>query len=158
MTTMEATTVIDAPIELCFSLSLSIDLELLAAEEFHLRAVGGVTSGKIGPKQRVTWETRQFGWKVRHTSEITGFDEPTYFEDSMVAGLFRSFRHKHYFEALSSSRTLMRDRMSFAFPYLLGGVIVERLLVKRRLGILLRRRNAIIQQQAERLSQPLNPA
>ena len=61
MTTIELTTLIHAPVETCFQLSLSIDLELEAARAHHLRAVGGVTSGIISAGQRVKWKTKQFG-------------------------------------------------------------------------------------------------
>jgi hypothetical protein len=51
MTTIELIPPIEAPIEVCFQLSLSIDLELRAAQAQHVRAVSGVTSGIIGPGQ-----------------------------------------------------------------------------------------------------------
>src|SRR5277367_1247038 len=43
--------VIEAPIETCFRLPLSIDLELKAAKTHHIRAVSGVTVGIIGAGQ-----------------------------------------------------------------------------------------------------------
>ena len=51
MRTIELITLIDAPVETCFRPSLSIDLELKAAEAHCIRAVGGVTSGVIGAGQ-----------------------------------------------------------------------------------------------------------
>jgi hypothetical protein len=53
MTVIELITRIDAPIETCFELSLSIDLELKAAKAHHIRAVRGVTSGIIGPGNKL---------------------------------------------------------------------------------------------------------
>lgn len=76
MTTIQLTTLIHAPVETCFQLALSIDLELEAAKAHNLRAVGGVTSGA---GQRVKWKTKQFGITVSHVSEITGFQEPLFF-------------------------------------------------------------------------------
>ncbi len=121
MTVIELTTLIAAPVETCFQLSRSIDLELDAAKSHRIRAVGGVTSGIIGPGDRVIWRIRQFGITVSHVSEITGFEAPVFFQDKMVAGLFRSFRHDHFFRLLSPTSTEMRDVMRFRMPfYLLG--------------------------------------
>jgi hypothetical protein len=78
MTTIELTTLIEAPVEVCFQLSLSIDLELKAAKAHHIRAVSGVTSGYIGAGQQVTWKTKQFGITITHMSQITGFQQPLF--------------------------------------------------------------------------------
>jgi hypothetical protein len=74
-------------VEPCFQLSLSIDLELEAARAHYLRAVGGVTSGIIRAGQRVRWKTKQFGITISHVSEITGFQEPLFFQESMIKGM-----------------------------------------------------------------------
>jgi hypothetical protein len=55
MTAIQLSTIIDAPIEVCFHLSLSIDLELSSARKYEIKAVGGVTQGSIGLGERVTW-------------------------------------------------------------------------------------------------------
>ena len=152
MTLIEATTSIAAPVETCFRLSLSIDLELKAAKSHCIRAVSGVTSGTIGPGDRVGWETRQFGIVVSHVSEITGFRPPVFFEDRMVEGLFQSFQHEHFFRALGPNNTEMRDVMRFRMPLYLLGLISERLFVRQRLTTLLKQRNCLIKETAE--SQP----
>jgi ligand-binding SRPBCC domain-containing protein len=149
MTIIQATTVINARIEACFRLSLNIDLELQVGANGSIRAVGGITSGNIGAGEHVTWRTKQFGFWVTHTSEITGFDEPTYFQDSMLQGVFRSFHHDHYFRSVDLNRTEMRDHLRFAMPTMLMGRIAEQLLVKRRLTTLLLKRNTLIKRYAE---------
>jgi hypothetical protein len=78
---------IHARAEACFQLSLSIDLEIEAARAHYLRAVGGVTSGIIRAGQRARWKTKQFGITVSHVSEITGFQEPLFFQESMIKGM-----------------------------------------------------------------------
>ncbi len=149
MTIIEATTIIDAPAEVCFHLSLNINLELYAAHQYGIKAIGGVTTGTIGLGERVTWKIRQFGIYMTHTSEITRLEAPTYFQDAMVRGLFRSFHHDHFFRSLNPHSTEMRDELHFSLPtYLLGG-ITERLLVQRRLTQFLAARNALIKQNAE---------
>lgn len=149
MTIIRLSTIIDAPIEACFHLSLSIDLELSAERQYEIKAVGGVTKGSIGLGQRVTWKTRQFGIWVTHTSEITRLQSPTDFQDAMVHGLFRSFKHDHFFRRVNPNRTEMRDELHFSMPVYLLGTITERLLVKRRLTYFLTARNALIKQTAE---------
>jgi ligand-binding SRPBCC domain-containing protein len=150
MTTIRLKTIIDAPVEVCFRVSLTIDLMLWPAEEYAIQAIGGVTTGTIGLGERVTWRTRQFGIPVTHTSEITALAAPAYFQDSMVHSIFRSFCHDHFFTASDRNRTEMRDELSFSMPTLLLGEIAERMVVKRRLTALLQMRNARIKQVAER--------
>jgi ligand-binding SRPBCC domain-containing protein len=149
MTTIRATTIIDAPIEACFRWSLSIDLELSSARQYEIKAVGGVTKGSIGLGERVTWKSRQFGIWVTHTSEITRLESPSYFQDAMVRGLFRSFKHDHFFRSVNPNCTEMQDELHFSFPAYLLGAMTEHLLVKRRLTNLLTARNALIKQNAE---------
>jgi ligand-binding SRPBCC domain-containing protein len=148
MNTIELVTLIKAPIAKCFELSLSIDLEVKAASAYLLQPIGGVTSGIIKGGDRIQWRTRQFGLWITHTSEISGFDPPVFFQDRMVKGIFRSFEHNHYFRALDSEHTEMRDWLSFSMPFFALGVFSERL-VRRRLLDLLAVRNQLIQRSAE---------
>ena len=149
MTNLQAVTIIRAPIQQCFELSLNIDLEQGAATEYGLQAVSGVTSGMIKLGERVTWRAKQFGIWVRHTTEITAYDSPNYFQDSMIAGVFRFFAHDHYFSSSDATHTEMRDEMHFAMPFWLTGAVAERLFVGRRMQALLLKRNAAIKQRAE---------
>jgi ligand-binding SRPBCC domain-containing protein len=141
-------TSIHAPIERCFYLSLNIDLHQESTARTQERAVAGVTTGFIGPGERVTWRGRHSGIMLRHTSEITAYEAPTFFEDVMVSGVFRSFRHRHSFYA-EANGTVMEDRVGFAAPVPLLGRMIEVLVLKRYLGSFLRERNAFIKQIAE---------
>jgi ligand-binding SRPBCC domain-containing protein len=150
MTTIEITTLMKAPIAKCFDLSLNIDLEKEAGKGHQLQPIGGRTSGIIGSGERVRWKAKQYGFWVTHTSEITAFDAPVFFQDSMVQGIFRSFQHNHYFRALDPEKTEMRDMLSFSMPLFALGTLSERLIVRRRLFELLTARNRLIQQAAEK--------
>lgn len=86
---IELSSSIVAPIERCFDLSRSIDLNL-ASTDGRQKAVAGVTSGLIGLGQEVTWSGRHFGFVIRHTSRITAYEFPRYFQDSMVRGLSKA--------------------------------------------------------------------
>jgi ligand-binding SRPBCC domain-containing protein len=149
MTTIELTTFIHAPVETCFQHSLSIDLELEAARAYSLRAVGGVTSGTISAGQRVKWKTKQFGITVSHVSEITGFQEPLFFQDSMIKGIFKSFQHDHFLQPLGVNNTEMRDLLRFSMPFWLMSAISERVVMRSRMMHLLRLRNSLIKATAE---------
>ena len=89
---------IAAPVEVCFDLSRSIDLHLESMVASQEQAVGGVTSGLIGPGEEVSWQARHLGRTWRMTSRITAFDRPHRFVDEMVRGPFKVFRHEHLFE------------------------------------------------------------
>lgn len=71
-------TSIDAPAEICFDLSRSIDLHLDSTAETGERAVAGITSGLIGLDEQVTWRAHHVWWQEL-TSKITAFDRPNYF-------------------------------------------------------------------------------
>ena len=148
MPTIETSTEILAPTETVFDLARSIDLHVHSTAQTNERAVAGVTSGLIGLDQRVTWEATHFFIRQRLTVEITQFDQPNHFRDSMVKGIFKHFDHDHYFEETNSG-TQMRDVFAYSSPYGVLGNIANVLLVHRHLGILLETRNQIIKQVAE---------
>ena len=149
MTVIELTTVIAAPLRSCFEVALSIDLELEIGRSHQMRAVSGVTSGRIGAGERVGWEIKQFGITVSHVSEITAYRPPAFFQDRMVAGIFRSFQHDHFFRSVSNRETEMRDLLRFEMPFWLVGRISERTIVRRRLTRLLQERNRLLKRAAE---------
>jgi len=145
---IELLTEIAAPIERVFHLARSIDLHMASTNWTGERAIEGVTTGLIGPAQQVTWRGRHFGAMVHHTSQITAYEFPTYFQDSMVRGLFKRFCHDHYFERVGE-RTCMRDAMEFVAPLGVLGVLAERLALENHMRDLLLRRNEAIRRVAE---------
>ena len=52
---------------------------------------------------------------LQHTSRITQYEPPTFFQDVMTAGLFKSFEHNHRFQR-QDGETVMRDELRFAAP------------------------------------------
>jgi hypothetical protein len=95
MVTLEEITHIEAPIERCFDLARSVEVHLAGNVHFGEQAIAksGVTSGLIDLHQRVTWRARHFGISQNLTSEITAMESPTYFQDTMIHGAFRSTQH-----------------------------------------------------------------
>jgi ligand-binding SRPBCC domain-containing protein len=151
MVRLEEVTIIHAPIERCFDLERSVEAHLAGNVHWGeaALAIGGVTSGLIGLGQRVTWRARHFGLWRELTSEITALDRPTYFQDTMIRGDFRSMQHDHFFESLPSGETRMRDVFCFAAPLGLLGRLAELVVLRRYMQALLRERNRVVREIAE---------
>ena len=149
MVELNLSTIIKGPIERCFDLSRSVELHLRGTERTREQAVAGVTSGLIGPEQSVTWRATHLGVRQRLTSRITAYDRPVYFQDTMIEGAFRSMQHDHFFKALSSEQTEMKDRFVFAAPFPPFGLLVEQLVLKEYMRKFLVHRNEILKQVAE---------
>lgn len=111
-------------------------------------AIGGVTTGLIGPGESVTWRARHFFLAFRATSKITAFDPSCHFRDEMVTGPFARFVHDHYFEP-SEHGTLMRDIFEYESPLGIIGALVDALLLRRHMVRLLQERNEVIKRTAE---------
>ncbi len=148
MQTVRIETRIAAPPDRCFLLSLSIDLHVESTAQTSERAIAGVTSGLIGEGESVTWQGRHFGFMLRHTSIISGYSRPAFFQDSMTKGMFKSFEHDHHFAAVHAG-TLMRDELRFQSPFGPLGWVVDRLILKRYFEKFLIERNAVIKHAAE---------
>ncbi len=127
-------TLITAPPERCFDLSLSVDVHLLSTAETRERVVAGPTSGVLGAGDAITWEARHLGRWRRLTVRITEYDRPRMFRDEMVGGPFRRMRHDHRFEG-GDGCTRMYDDFRFAvfapLDVLVLGPHLRRLLLAR---------------------------
>lgn len=145
---IELTTLIAAPIERVFDLSRSIDLHTNSVSSTGERAVGGVTSGLIGPGEEVTWRARHFGIWQSLTVRITEFERPVHFADVMLRGAFRRMEHHHHF-GTARDGTTMRDVFSFQSPLGVLGRIADRLFLTRYMTSFLIERNQFIKATAE---------
>jgi ligand-binding SRPBCC domain-containing protein len=145
---IKLTTVVRAPIERVFDLARSIDMHTSSAADTAERAVGGVTSGLIGPDQEVTWRARHFGMWQSLTVRIIAFERPAHFADRMIEGAFRRMEHHHYFEP-SPDGTVMRDVFEFESPLGFAGRLVDRLFLKAYMRAFLVERNRVLKVTAE---------
>ncbi len=143
METIRLQTWIDAPVERCFLLSLSIDLHLASTRKTGEQAIAGVTTGIIGEGQTVTFRARHVGKWRQHTTRIEALRPCSYFRDVMVDGSFRRFEHDHHFATMDDG-TRMRDEILFVAPWGSAG----RLLARRRLVEILKERNAFLKRVA----------
>src|SRR5580658_7007670 len=116
MVKVDLCTVIEAPTERCFDLARSIEVHLLGTERTGEEAIGGVTTGLIGPDQSVRWRARHFGVRQILASQITAYDRPTHFQDTMIEGAFRFMQHDHFFREIAPNVTEMKDHFVFEAP------------------------------------------
>lgn len=145
MITIRTMTEVKAPMDRCFKLALSIDLQSQATGQ---KPIDGVTSGLIGPGDTVTWQARHFGWNFRHQSLIEVWRPYSYFRDVMIDGAFTAYEHEHHFAAMNDG-TRVRDEVRFTVPLAFLGSLFEQLLVRRAVLKLVRQRNALIKRMAE---------
>jgi ligand-binding SRPBCC domain-containing protein len=148
MPTITITTLVHAPRERCFDTARDLDLHVSSMTSTGERAVAGRTSGLIELGEQVTWEARHFGVRQRFTSEITAFDRPRHFQDSMRKGAFRSFIHDHHFETVPEG-TVMKDILTFRSPLGLLGRVVDKVVMAAYLRRLLTKRNDVVRLAAE---------
>lgn len=148
MPTIELKTTINAPIERCFLLSLSVDVHQLSTKETNEKAISGVTSGIMKLNDVVTWRAKHFGIYQNLTSKITEYDAPTYFVSEMVQGAFKKLHHRHLFE-WTGKETIMTDIFVFEAPFGVVGEIFSKLILKNYMKRFLIIRNNTIKEVAE---------
>jgi ligand-binding SRPBCC domain-containing protein len=137
-------TLIDAPAERCFDLSLSVELHLHSTTETGERVVAGRSSGLFELGDHVTWEARHLGMRHRLSMTISAYDRPHMFRDELVRGPFRRLAHDHFFEPAERG-TLMRD----VFEFRSGVPPLDALILRPHLRRLLLKRNQAIATLAE---------
>ncbi|WP_152031087.1 SRPBCC family protein [Agromyces aureus] len=137
------TVVTEAPSDAAalFDLSLDIDAHVESMSGSAERAIAGVTTGRIGLGETVTWRARHFGIWFTMTSKITALEPPTRFVDEQVKGPFRSFVHEHVFERTADG-SRMTDTITVASPVF--GRLAERVVLVPYLRRLIAERNRVL--------------
>ena len=149
MPVIELKTFIRAAPEVCFDLSLDIDLHMQSMKETNERAVGGRTGGQINLGETVIWKANHFGFNFTMTVQIIDLVRPLHFTDEMIDGPFKYLRHQHLFEK-AQNETIMTDLFDFQSPLGLSGRIADKLFLERYMRKLLVKRNGLIKIAAER--------
>jgi ligand-binding SRPBCC domain-containing protein len=150
---LRVSTWIHAPVSTCFDLARSVEAHLESTVGTGERVVGGRRSGLLEFGDEVTWEGRHFGITQRLSIRITAMRWPSFFQDTMTRGAFRSFEHDHLFEPQDDG-TLMTDVLTFRAPYGPLGWLLERLLLGPHLRRFLELRGAALKRMAEGGSTP----
>jgi ligand-binding SRPBCC domain-containing protein len=145
----EHKTRVEASIELLFDLSLDIDAHQASMSTSNEQAIAGVTTGRIGLGETVTWRATHFRIPLTMTSKVTALERPYRFVDEQVRGPFQSFHHEHLFEPVDRG-TQMIDRIRFDAPLGLIGRLAERAVLATYLRQLIAVRGAYLKAEAER--------
>jgi ligand-binding SRPBCC domain-containing protein len=143
--TLRDSIVINAPIERCFQLSTSIEI---VRKELGMKAVSGRTSGLVTAGDTIRWQGWQLGFPNYHVSLISAFDAPTFFQDRMLAGRFRTFEHDHHF-AETPQGILLSDEVRFTMPLCIPGLLVGGAILVPHIRGLLHRRFHLLKRIAE---------
>jgi ligand-binding SRPBCC domain-containing protein len=146
MTHIDLVTDVAAEPDLCFDLSLDVEMHLAASP--GQRIAGGVRHGRMHLGDHVTWSASQFGVRWRMTSKIVEYQRPRTFTDEMQRGPFGRWRHQHIFEKTDFG-TRMIDHVSFASPLGPLGRLVDAVVLERHMTKLLREHDAHLRSVAE---------
>ena len=136
---------VNAPIERCFLLATSIEL---VQQVIGLRPVEGKTMGLVEAGDRLLWRGWKFGIPAKHETLITGYDRPSFFQDTMGKGYFSHFHHDHHFQVVDG-QTLMHDVIHFSMPFGAAGRLVGKQIVVPHVLKLLQQRFAMLKRLAE---------
>ncbi len=136
---------IDAPIDRCFLLSTSIPL---VARILGMTPVEGKQTGLVVDGDRVLWRGIKFGFPQFHETLITCYERPSFFQDSMASGRFKSFHHDHHFQVIAG-HTHVYDVVRFSLPFGPLGKLVAKQIVIPHILRLLRERHRMIKRIAE---------
>lgn len=136
-----------APVR-CFDLSRDTAIHLLSTDHTHERVIAGRNSGLFELGDVVTWEAVHLGIRQQLQVQITAFNRPYFFEDSMLKGAFSSMRHEHHFRE-EGDKTIMTDIFEYKVPFGLLGRLFDRVYLKGYMTRLLERRNKVIRAIAE---------
>lgn len=107
-----------APIERCFDLSRSVEFHLASTPRTDEEVVGGVRAGLLGLGDCITWRARHLGVRQILSSQITVFERPIWFRDTMTRGAFRRFDHDHRFapDPERPARTIVTENFDYTSP------------------------------------------
>jgi ligand-binding SRPBCC domain-containing protein len=138
-----------APIQRCFLLSTSLEI---VERELGMHPVATAdttrTAGLVLGGDRIRWEGWQLGLRHYHVSLISGFTPYSFFQDTMIAGRFKYFRHDHELTEIGG-QTLMKDTIRFSLPGGFAGRLVGKYIVLPHIRGLLSRRLQLLKGIAE---------
>src|ERR1700709_2734087 len=133
MYTVKDSVHINAPIERVFLLSTNIEL---VRQTLAMRLVAGRMTGFVVAGETVEWRGWKFGLPTRHVSVISGYDAPTFFQDTQLHGRFARFQHDHHLQWIDR-QTLAYDKVRFSLPFgSLGKMVAKTVLVPHIAGLL----------------------
>jgi len=113
-----------------FDLCRSVDFHVEAARTIKARAIGHRTTGLATLDDQTTYSAAFFGMRFRLTTRITSFEQPRYFKEELVKGLFKKFSH-HYRVSETNEGTLLEDCFTFVSPLGWVGRLWDKFVLER---------------------------
>jgi len=148
LTKIELITEINAPIELCFDLSLNVELHQQSTSKTKEFVLEGRKKGIFEEGEVVTWRAKHFGIWQNLTGKIVKVESPNYFIDEMLKGAFKSLKHLHTFE-YKDGVTIMKDVLEYETPYGIFGKMFDKLILTNYMKNFLKERNSFLKKAAE---------
>ncbi len=147
MQTLRLTTLIDAPVQRCFFLSLCVDLQIRAADTLGEVAIGGLTSGVLSVGDSVIWATPRVHPQLQRTCRTEVVRPYTLIREVMTGGHLVALEHDRHFAPMNDG-TRVRDELRFESPPgLLGTLLRQRL--RTHLNNLLKERSTLLKRVAQ---------
>jgi ligand-binding SRPBCC domain-containing protein len=138
-----------APIERVFLLSTSVPVVRMTLAMRPVAGTGGWRSnGLVLAGDTVEWRGWKFGLPAMHTSIISEYRAPAFFQDTQLRGRFAEFQHDHHLREVGGEVELA-DEVRFSLPLGWAGALVARAVVAPHVAGLLRRRFALLKRLAE---------
>lgn len=89
---------------------------------------------KIYPGMIITYKVRPLlRLPLNWMTEITQVKEKQYFIDEQISGPYKIWHHEHHFEE-SDNGVVMTDILHYKLPFGPAGRLIEKMLVKNRVG------------------------
>ncbi len=114
-----------------------------------MHPVEGRTSGLVIGGDTVLWKGWQLGLPQFHKSLISRFEPFRFFQDTMIAGRFKTFQHDHAFTENQDASITLADELRFSMPFGPLGWFVGRVVMVPHIRGLLKRRFALLKRIAE---------
>jgi ligand-binding SRPBCC domain-containing protein len=135
--------------EVCYKLSLNVDLHQISTTKSGEHIVAGFKNGIMKLGDVVTWKAKHFGIWQTLTSKITHENQPLCFIDEMQKGAFKTMKHEHIFIENHYGSTTMKDIFVFESPMGFLGKLFNFLILENYMKAFLTERNQILKQIAE---------
>jgi len=142
MNVIKTSIIVDAPIDYVFDCERNITVHQETQKDRNEKAISGVTQGLINLNQEVEWKATHFGFNQKLRVKITKMDKPNLFVDELVKGIFKDYKHEHYFKSLHDKCTKKSDIIYFQSPFSFIGNIFDTLILKKYLLNFLNTKNS----------------
>ena len=141
-------TEINAPIQICFDLSRSVEVHKHSMFHTNEEAIAGKTYGLMEDGEFVTWQAYHFGVTQFLTSKGYNFNPPFGFRESQTKGIFNHFHHDHFLE-VKNGKTVLIDELNYEAPLGFLGKLADVIFLKKYMTNLILKRNEFIKEIAE---------